>query len=248
MPFVYGLYALSYPALRRGIPYSGIAAAALRRLPSFTGFSLAAASGYFLIFALAARVPWTGAPFLLLLGFAALWRTLAAAAGTRFAADFPMQPPQGGKALRRTSALASIALALLVLFTGAQAVREMRHRLGLLECRYRLEGIRPALSLQGVLADAALTITNPTRERIILPRLRLALLLGRETVAALTIEEKKIASGETVRLSLAAAAATGSALRALLGAFREGRFRLRLVGEMHLPLWFGSLRLYLLRL
>jgi hypothetical protein len=133
-----------------------------------------------------------------------------------------MQPPQGGKALRRTSALASIALALLVLFTGGRRCARCATGWACWSAVYRLEGIRPALSLQGVLADAALTDHQPTRERIILPRLRLALLLGRETVAALTIEEKKIASGRSPVPPLPGGRSrTGSALRALLGAFRR---------------------------
>ena len=124
----------------------------------------------------------------------------------------------------------------------------MRARLGLLECRYRLGRVRPSLSLAGVRLETDIGIRNTTAVRIRLPETRFDLHLSGIRIGGIVMEARTLESGGTIRLPVQAGLSGGPAVRAILASIRNKGLAPRLTGSILLPLWFGRLRVYILRI
>ena len=249
MPLIYGLYGLSYYCQPRGWSYSAIAGRALACKKAFLAFALTAASGYFLIFFLSGRLSWTALPFILLLAGAALWRTVVTAAGTEFAArHYSTCPiPEKKRIATKIAETLSILAAVLITATAAHAAVQMRNRLGLLECRYTISGLHAGLSPAGADSKAVLKIHNPTRKTITIPQFDFRIQINTATIADFTIRGIAIPAGEEHRLPLKGRLNVLHTAKALYRAIKNGKFKVNLRGTCTLPLWFGNLRLHLIR-
>ena len=249
MPVLYGLYGLSYFCQPRGWTYSRIARESLNHAKAFSGFALAAASGYFLIFLISGGISRTEIPFILLLAAAALWRTFVTAAGTGFAArNFPESPlPVKKKGITKIVETLSLLTALFATATAADAAVKMRDRLGLLECRYSVSGIKATLNVREAGSKMALFIRNPTGRAISIPAVQFRLRINAATVADFSIQKRTIPAKGKHDIPLSGKIRLRDTAKALLNAVKKGEFKIRLRGTCRLPLWFGSIKLHLIR-
>jgi len=249
MPLLYGLYGLSYYCQPRGWSYSKTMRESLSRPAAFAGFAVASATGYFLIFYISSRTPWTSAAFFILLGATALWRTVVTSSGTEFAAQHFGQATSVNKKRKTTTILETLSLfgAALVVFTAAHAASAMRNRMGLLECTYSVSGIRAGLHRDRLFSKAELTIHNPTQEAVTIPDFHFEIQINRATIADLSIRGASIPAAKKHSIPLKGTIRTIQAVKTVFNALKIGKFKPSFRGSCQLPLWFGSIKLYLLR-
>ncbi len=263
-PLFHGGYNLSYFFMRKGLPYSAIYKRGFRSPSSFYGFSLASASGFFLILLLLKVVPYGNFTFVILFGLNALFRPFGVISGTLTGISYSKGSEQK-LSLRKgifASVLTGVAFvgATVVLFTAAQFYSHSQSKLDLIDCQYKLQEARlnlpsdfsdksfaqKLLGIRSFLNDASfrlsLRVINPTKKDIYLEDFKFELALSGKMFGNGKISGFKLEPGtdKTVKFLLKLSGEEfGYSM--VLSLINKKRLKLSMRGWISLNLWFGKL-------
>jgi hypothetical protein len=226
LPFIYGLYNISYAFLPRRISYAQSIRETFRDPQSFTrflGFSIASGSIPTVLIYLAGQETWNHLTFAILLLMFSLFRPIGVIAGTLFGNRIllkqkisPTKISFGYLSRRIILLLAGILIVQIVTSLAVQ----LDSKLNLFSCQYRASGSSPLanilssdqpliqrlskvlLSSKQKVVQASLEIYNPSERHIYVEKINFSVTAGDSQIAATQLGGLDLPSKTTQSLKL----------------------------------------------